>query len=123
MGDPEKDLPLDLDSSPWQRWSPILLDVAVVLVALHVLQALLVAFYPYGMMVGWYADRGEALLDRLIALPISAHGNWTGLALGTVLLVLLRVGSGLLGWHRLIFCVVPPFLAIAWHFWIRGGSA
>ena len=121
MGDPEKDLPLDLDSSPWRRWSPIALDVGVVLVSLHIIQALLVAFYPYGVMVGWYSDSGEALLSQLTALPFGMTGNWLGSAGLIGLLLLVRIGGGLLGWHRLIFCAAPTLLVMGWHFLIRGG--
>ena len=122
MGDPEKDLPLDLDSSPWRRWSPILLDVGVVLVSLHIIQALLFTYYPYGIMVGWYSDRGDALLYQLTGVQFGPTGNWAGLVGWIGLLLLLRVGIGLLGWHRLVFCAVPPALAIVWHFWLRAES-
>ena len=117
MGGPDRELPLDLDSSPWRRWSPILLDVAVVLVSLHVLRALLVAFYPYGMMVGWYRDRGEAVLGQLTTFPT----GMTGLVVLGLSLFLLRVGSGLLGWHRLIFCIAPLLVAVLWHALIPSG--
>lgn len=122
MGGPGEDLPLDLDSSPWRRWSPILLDVGVVLVSLHMIHALLIAYYPYGMMVGWYPSRGDALLSQLVALPFGTTGNWGGSIVGFGVLLVSRAGCGLLGWHRLIFCLVPPLLAVGWHFWLRSGS-
>ncbi len=123
MGDPEKDLPLDLDSSPWRRWSPILLDVVVVLVCVHIIRSLLIAFYPYGVMVGWYRDRGEALFAQLTGLPLDLTENWPGAFAWVAMLFVMRAGSGLLGWHRLIFCAALPLLAVIWHFGFRAGSA
>ncbi|WP_297733764.1 hypothetical protein [uncultured Maricaulis sp.] len=123
MGDPEKDLPLDLDSSPWRRWSPILLDVGVVLVGLHIIHALLIAFYPYGVMVGWSRDPGDTQLGPLAAILTGMTGSWIGFAAFGFGLLLLRVGSGLLGWHRLVFCICPLLIPVLWHAWTRADLA
>jgi hypothetical protein len=115
MGDPEKDLPLDLASSPWRRWSPIALDVGVVFIGLNIIHALLIIFYPYGVMVGWIGDADPSIAPHLQRPALGMEMVFDGRSLGgwAAILFLLRVVFGLAGWHRLAFCAVFPVAGIS----------
>ena len=111
-------MPLDLDSSPWRRWSPILLDVLVAAFLIHVEIALLHAFFPTAADAAISAS-GVALFFVWLAPQALLQLWWWGMA-GVVLalLVPVRAGIGVAGWHRLSFfpiiLLVPAIAHMHW---------
>lgn len=109
-------MPLDLDSSPWRRWSPILFDVAIIALLIHVEIALLHAFFPTAMDAGETVPRVVRFFDWL-ATPYLLRLWWWGMAAaGLILLLPLRAAISLAGWHRLAFFPVALALPVAGHF-------
>ena len=109
-------MPLDLDSSPSRRWSPILFDVAIAALLIHVEIALLHAFFPTGMDAAETVPRVMRFFDWL-ATPYLLRAWWWGQVAGAlVLLIPVRAGIGVAGWHRLTFFPVALALPVVVHF-------
>ena len=108
-------MPLDLDSSPWRRWSPILFDVTMAALLIHVEIALLHAFIPTGMDASESVPRVARFFDWL-ATPYLLRLWWWGLvAIALIALIPLRAAISIAGWHRLCFFPIALALPAAAH--------
>ena len=112
-------MPLDLDSSPWRRWSPILLDAVVAAFLIHVEFALLHAVFPTASDAA-ISDSGVVLFFSWLAPTALLQASWWGRAAALlVALVLLRAALTITGWHRLaLFPVVLAVPAAAHLHWL-----
>ena len=111
----------DFDSTPASRWAPLLFDVAIMLVAGHLLIALLDVYFPYGVAVGWFGETEAGLIERLPVIRPGDPAWWAGVAGWGFALVLLRTGTQLLGWHRLTFFPLAALIPVGLHMAATGG--
>jgi hypothetical protein len=113
-------VPLDLDSSPWRRWSPILLDAVVAAFVIHVELAVLHAVFPTASDAA-ISDSGVALFFSWLAPTALLEAWWWGrAAVLLAALVLLRAALTVAGWHRLmLFPVVLAVTAAAHLHWLE----
>ncbi len=109
-------MPLDLDSSPVRRWSPILFDVAIVALLIHVEIALLHAFFPTAMDAPDSVPRVVRFFDWLATPSLLRLWWWGQAAAALVLLIPVRAGIGVAGWHRLSFFPIALALPVVGHF-------
>jgi hypothetical protein len=111
---------LDIDSSPWRRWSPILFDVTIAVFLIHVEIALLHAFFPTAMDAGETVPRVMRFFDWLATPYLLRLWWWGQVAAGLILLLPVRAAIGLAGWHRIAFFPIAMIFPVVAHFdWLE----
>lgn len=113
-------MPLDLDSSPWRRWSPILLDVLIAGFLIHIEIALLHAFFPTGMDAAGTVPRVARFFDWLATPYLLRFWWWGDVVAGMILLLPVRAAIGVANWHRLTFFPLALVFPVVGHFdWLE----